>query len=49
MDTGWRIELFGGLRAHQGDRVIAHFPTQRAGALLAYLAYYRQHPIRATG
>jgi DNA-binding SARP family transcriptional activator len=44
MATGWQIELFGGLRAHQGDRVVAHFPTQKTGLLLAYLAYYHQHP-----
>src|SRR6266516_4341904 len=36
----WRIELLGGLRAVRGDRVVTHFQTQKAAALLAYLAYY---------
>src|SRR5438034_1317849 len=42
----WRIELFGGLRARQEDRVIARFASQKSGALLAYLAFYqkRSHP-----
>jgi DNA-binding SARP family transcriptional activator len=44
MDGAWRIELLGGLRVQHGDRLLTRFPTQKAGALLAYLAYYRQHP-----
>src|ERR1051326_3118100 len=46
MDTRCRIELFGGLRLQQGDRLITRFRSQRTAALLAYLAYYRQrrHP-----
>lgn len=40
MGERWRIELFGGLRATQGVRVVTHFSTRKAGALLAYLAYY---------
>jgi DNA-binding SARP family transcriptional activator len=46
MESGWRIELFGGLRATRGDRVITRFRTQKTGALLAYLAYHlrRTHP-----
>src|SRR5947209_6633570 len=36
----WRVELLGGLRAVRGDREVARFPTQKAGALVAYLAYY---------
>jgi DNA-binding SARP family transcriptional activator len=46
MTPQWRIELFGGLRAVSGDRVVSHFRTHKAGALLAYLAYYRRrsHP-----
>src|SRR5437660_11834726 len=36
----WRIELFGGLRARSGDRTISRFPTQKTGALLAYLALH---------
>lgn len=40
------IELLGGLRVVQQDRVISRFSTQKSAALLAYLAYYRQrsHP-----
>ena len=42
----WRIELLGGLRLHQGNQVITRFRSQKTGALLAYLAFYRQqtHP-----
>lgn len=40
------IELLGGLRVRQGDRVIARFRTQKTAALLVYLAYFwkRSHP-----
>lgn len=41
IEQSWRIELFGGLRARQGNRVIGRFRTQKTGALLAYLAYFR--------
>jgi class 3 adenylate cyclase len=46
MDVRWRIEMLGGLRAVQGERVLTRFRTQKTGALLAYLAYYpqRAHP-----
>src|SRR5437764_6756150 len=46
MDQPWRIEMFGWLRVVQPDRVISRFRTHKAGALLAYLAYYqhRSHP-----
>jgi predicted ATPase/DNA-binding SARP family transcriptional activator/class 3 adenylate cyclase len=37
----WRIELLGGLCASQGDRVVTHFRSRKAAALLAYLAFYR--------
>src|SRR5207249_12211582 len=37
----WRIELFGGLRARHGDRVITRFRTQKTASLLAFLAYHR--------
>jgi DNA-binding SARP family transcriptional activator len=49
MDQPWQIELFGWLRATQGDRVVSRFRTQRAGSLLAYLAYHRDrsHPREA--
>jgi DNA-binding SARP family transcriptional activator len=44
--TPWRIELLGGLRATRGERTITRFRTQKAGLLLAYLAYHRDrtHP-----
>jgi predicted ATPase/DNA-binding SARP family transcriptional activator len=42
MDVRWRIEILGGLRAVQGDRVLTRFRTQKTGSLLAYLAYYSQ-------
>jgi predicted ATPase/DNA-binding SARP family transcriptional activator len=46
MDARCRIELLGGLRVTQGERVVTRFRTQKAGSLLAYLAYYRaqSHP-----
>jgi DNA-binding SARP family transcriptional activator len=42
----WRIELFGGLRAVNGNHVVTRFPTWKTGALLGYLAYDadRRHP-----
>ena len=40
MDTRWRIELLGRLRARYGSGEIARFPRPKAGELLAYLAYY---------
>src|SRR5206468_11676601 len=46
MATRWRIELLGGLRAVQADRVLARFQTQKIGLLLAYLAYYPQRAHR---
>src|SRR6266851_7382840 len=42
METRWRIELLGRLRAGQADRVVSRFQTQKIGLLLAYLAYYPQ-------
>ena len=49
MDQPWQMDLFGWLRATQGDRVVSRFRTQRAGSLLAYLAYHRDrsHPREA--
>ena len=39
------IEMFGGFRVQIGDRTISRFTTQKAAALLAYLAYRAgQHP-----
>ena len=42
----WRIDLFGGVRATHGSRVISHFESRKAVSLLAYLAYHsdRTHP-----
>src|SRR5689334_3009389 len=42
MDARWRIDLLGGLRLCQPDRVITRFRAQKNGELLAYLAHYRQ-------
>ena len=40
------VQLLGELRVQQGDRAITRFRTQKAGALLAYLAYHleQRHP-----
>lgn len=40
MNTVWRIELLGGLRAIRGDQVVTRFRTYKTSALLAYLAYH---------
>src|SRR5579871_4092734 len=40
----WRIELLGGLRARLGPHTLTRFATYKAGALLAYLAYFPQRP-----
>jgi hypothetical protein len=44
--TRFRIDLLGGVRVREGDRVITHVETRKTAALLAYLAYYPQriHP-----
>src|SRR5438067_5489258 len=49
MDTPWRIELLGRLRATQGDHVVTRFRARKTGLLLAYLAYdpERPHPREA--
>src|SRR5579871_1890838 len=41
-----RIVLFGGLQIHHEEQVFSHFPTYRARALLAFLAFHREqsHP-----
>jgi DNA-binding SARP family transcriptional activator len=46
MNTRWRIELLGRLRATRGDAVVTRFRARRTGSLLAYLAYFldRPHP-----
>src|SRR4051794_24527876 len=38
--AAWRIELFGGLRACQGDRIVTHFESRKISALLACLALH---------
>jgi DNA-binding SARP family transcriptional activator len=45
-DPRCRIELFGGLRLLQGDRVLTRFRTHKAALLLAYLALHlrQSHP-----
>src|SRR5207249_5000696 len=46
MESGWRIELLGWLRATRGDQVVSRFRTHKTASLLAYLAFYQQrsHP-----
>jgi DNA-binding SARP family transcriptional activator len=46
MNDPWKIQLFGALRLTQPGRAITRFRTQKTGALLAYLAYFRErsHP-----
>src|SRR5262245_41241421 len=34
-EGAWRIELFGGLEARCGERVLTHFETRKIAALLA--------------
>jgi predicted ATPase/DNA-binding SARP family transcriptional activator len=41
MNDPWAIQLFGGLRTTNGERVFTRFRTQKTAALLAYLAYYQ--------
>ena len=40
METPWRIELLGWLRAEQGERVVTRFVTRKTAALLACLALW---------
>lgn len=46
MASLWHITLLGRLRVEDGEHVITRFRYQKAGALLAYLAYYlkQAHP-----
>jgi predicted ATPase/DNA-binding SARP family transcriptional activator/Tfp pilus assembly protein PilF len=44
MNFLWRIDMFGGLRAVGGARVIGRFRTHKTGALLAYLALFPDRP-----
>jgi predicted ATPase/DNA-binding SARP family transcriptional activator len=40
MQAPWRITLFGRLTLQQGDQTVTRFRTYKAGALLAFLAYF---------
>ncbi len=42
----WRIEMFGGLRAQQGDQSVERFRRGKEAALLAYLAFFKQSHAR---
>jgi DNA-binding SARP family transcriptional activator len=42
MNARYRVELLGGLRLVQEERVITRFRTHKFGALLGYLAYHLQ-------
>lgn len=44
MHFPWRIELFGGLRATSGARVVSRFRTHKTGALLGFLALHLGRP-----
>src|SRR5690242_17960661 len=44
MDVRWRIELLGGLRVSQGQRVIPPFRRPKVEVLFTYLALYCRHP-----
>src|SRR5437667_6165050 len=40
MSEPWRINLLGGLRAQQGERVVTRFKTQKVASLFAFLAFH---------
>lgn len=42
----WRIEMFGGLRARQGDQSVERFRRSKEAALLAFLAFFKQSHAR---
>src|SRR5579871_2405338 len=46
MSARWQVQLLGELRVEDGERVLTRFRMQKAGALLAYLAFHRTqaHP-----
>jgi len=44
MEAGWRIELFGGIRATHDDLTIARFANRKAASLLAFLALNSNRP-----
>jgi predicted ATPase/DNA-binding SARP family transcriptional activator len=44
VEKPWRIELLGSSRARYGDGAWVQLAYQKPTALLAYLAYYPQHP-----
>src|SRR5579871_1248359 len=43
----WTIQLLGGLAARGHQRRVTRFRTRKAGALLAYLAFYKDRPPQA--
>src|SRR5438874_2731591 len=44
LEQPWRIQLLGELRATLGANTISRFQTRKAGALLAFLAFFPQRP-----
>src|SRR5579871_3584427 len=44
----WSIQLMGGLAARSPQQQLTRFRTQKAAALLAYLAFHRSHQPRET-
>jgi DNA-binding SARP family transcriptional activator len=44
METRWRIYLLSGFRVEGCGRILTRFRTQKAAALLTYLAYYLPRP-----
>lgn len=46
MTEAWRLSLLGGLKAEQGDLLVARFHTRKTAVMLAYLAFFvqRAHP-----
>jgi predicted ATPase/DNA-binding SARP family transcriptional activator len=47
MQPLWTIQLLGGLAARGANREVTRFRTHKAGALLAYLAFYKDRPPQA--
>ncbi|MHC4829206.1 MAG: hypothetical protein ACYTFT_02445, partial [Planctomycetota bacterium] len=45
MTGPWTLQLLGGIEARRGDAVVDRFRTQKAAALLAYLALRPGTPI----
>ena len=45
MGEPWRINLFGSLRAQQGEHIVTRFKTQKVASLFAYLAFHLRQAI----